>query len=194
MAEGFREESAANAAEFANNPAGAASNPAGAASIPAVPPSPGGRQALIGRRIFPSPLARRISYAIIFEIFAVIFTAIIFALLGNSAGDSVLASVASSTAALAWNLVFNWLFEAFERRIGITDRPWYMRVAHALTFEAGIIVLLVPLISLILGIGLVQAFFTQFGLMIFFLIYTAIFAWVFDRVFGLPEPAEHYRA
>jgi len=164
------------------------------ASIPAVPPSPGGREALIGRRIFPSPLARRVTYAIIFEIFAIIFTAIIFSLLGNDAGDSLLASVASSTAALAWNLIFNWLFEAFERRIGVTDRPWYMRVAHALTFEAGIIVLLVPLIAIILGLSLAQAFFTQIGLMVFFLIYTAIYAWIFDRVFGLPEPAEHYRA
>lgn len=69
-----------------------------------------------------------------------------------------------------------------------------MRVAHALLFEAGIIVILVPLIAWILTVGFVQAFFMQIGLMVFFLIYTAVYAWLFDRVFGLPEPAEYYRA
>lgn len=162
--------------------------------IPKVPASPGGRDALIGRRIFSSPLARRITYAVIFEIFAVIFTTIIFALLGNSPSASFLASFASSTAALVWNLIFNWGFEAFERRIGVTSRPWYMRVAHALSFEVGIIIILVPLIAWILAVGFAQAFFMQIGLMVFFLIYTAVYAWLFDRVFGLPEPAEYYRA
>lgn len=61
-------------------------------------------------------------------------------------------------------------------------------------FEAGIIVILVPLIAWILAVGFVQAFFMQIGLMVFFLIYTAVYAWLFDRVFGLPEPAEYYRA
>src|SRR5690625_6387015 len=103
--------------------------------MPKVPARPGGRDARIGRRIFSSPLARRITYAVIFEIFAVIFTTIIFALLGNSPSASFLASFASSTAALVWNLIFNCGFEAFERRIGVTSRPWYMRVAHARSEE-----------------------------------------------------------
>ncbi len=161
-------------------------------SIPAVPVGPGGRDALIGRRIFPSPLARRITYAVIFEILAVGFTTIILGLLGNDSGPAFIVGVLSSTVALTWNLIFNWLFEAFERRIGVTHRPLYMRVAHAVCFETGLILMLVPAIAWVLGVTLWEAFLLEVVLLIFFLIYTGVYAWVFDRVFGLPEPAEHY--
>lgn len=162
-------------------------------SIPAVPVGPGGRDALIGRRIFPSPLGRRITYALVFEILAVGFTTLILALLGNDSSSSFIVGVISSTVALTWNLVFNWGFEAFERRIGVTNRPWYMRVIHAVAFEGGLVLMLVPAIAWVLGISLMQAFILEIGLLIFFLIYTAIYAWLFDRVFGLPEPASHYQ-
>lgn len=161
-------------------------------SIPAVPVGPGGRDALIGRRIFPSALGRRIIYAVIFEILAVGFTTVILALLGNDSGSSFIVGLISSTVALTWNLIFNWLFEMFERRIKVTHRPWYMRVAHAVTFEGGLILMLVPAIAWILGVSLLQAFMLEVVLLIFFLIYTAVYAWVFDRVFGLPEPPAHY--
>lgn len=160
--------------------------------IPEVPPGPGGGDALIGRRVFPSPLGRRITYAVIFEILAVGFTTLILALLGNESGPAFVVGVISSTVALTWNLIFNWAFEAFERRIGITHRPWYMRVGHAVVFESGLIVMLIPAIAWILGVSLLEAFMLEIVLLIFFLIYTAIYAWSFDRVFGLPEPAAHY--
>lgn len=163
-----------------------------APAIPKVPVGPGGRDALIGRRVFPSPLARRITYAVIFEILAVGFTTLILALLGNDSSSSFLVGVVSSTVALTWNLIFNWGFEAFERRIGVTHRPWYMRVTHAVLFEGGLVAMLVPAIAWILGISLLEAFILEIGLLIFFLIYTAIYAWTFDRVFGLPEPPSHY--
>lgn len=164
-----------------------------ATNIPEIPVGPGGRVALIGRRIFPSPLGRRITYAVVFEILAVGFTTLILALLGNESGSAFIVGVVSSTVALTWNLVFNWGFEALERRIGITHRPWFMRVGHAILFEGGLVVMLVPAIAWILGITLLEAFILEIGLLIFFLIYTAIYAWFFDRVFGLPEPASHYQ-
>jgi len=162
-------------------------------SVPAVPAGPGGKDALIGRRIFGSPLSRRMTYAVIFEILAVGFATGIFALMGNEGGSSFVAGLVSSIAALIWNLVFNWIFEILERRIKITHRPWYMRVAHAAGYEGGLLIILVPLIALILGVSLLQALVMQSGLLVFFLIYAASYAWVFDRVFGLPEPPENYR-
>lgn len=161
-------------------------------SIPTVPVGPGGRDALVGRRVFPSPLGRRITYALIFEVLAIGFTTAILALLGNDSGASLIVGVISSTVALTWNLIFNWGFEAFERRIGVTHRPWYMRVTHAVLFEGGLILMLIPAIAWVLGVSLFEAFMLEIALLIFFLIYTAIYAWSFDRVFGLPEPAAHY--
>src|SRR5699024_7834156 len=107
------------------------------ASIPAVPVGPGGRNALVGRRIFPSPLGRRIVYAVVFEILAVGFTTIFFALFGNLFSAFFFFCVYSFMVALAWNFLFHRLFEAFERRIKVTHRPWYMRVSHAVLFEGG---------------------------------------------------------
>lgn len=164
-----------------------------AAHVPAIPVGPGGRDALIGRRIFPSPLGRRITYAVIFELLAIAFTTVILALLGNDSGPAFIVGVISSTVALTWNLIFNWGFEAFERRIGVTQRPWYMRVAHAVLFEGGLILMLIPAIAWVLGVSLFEAFMLEIALLIFFLIYTAIYAWIFDRIFGLPEPAANYR-
>src|SRR5699024_12282892 len=106
--------------------------------IPKVPVGPGDRYAFVGRGLFPSPRARRFTYAVIFEVLAVGFTTVILALLGNDSSSSFIVGLISSTVALTWNLIFNWGFEAFERRIGITHRPWYMRVSHAVNFQGGL--------------------------------------------------------
>lgn len=162
-------------------------------SIPTVPLGPGGRSALVGKRVFSSPLARRISYAVVFEILAVIFTAILLFLLGNETSSSVVVGVVSSTVALTWNMVFNWLFEKWEHSsIGVTGRPWWVRLTHMLLFEGGLILFLVPIIALILGVTLWEAVLFQAILLVFFLIYTVVYAFIFDTIFGLPEPAENY--
>ncbi len=49
--------------------------------------------------------------------------------------------------------------------------------------------MLVPFFAWWLGIGLVEAFMLESGLILFFLAYTFAFTWAFDRVFGLPAGA-----
>jgi uncharacterized membrane protein len=154
-----------------------------------VPVGPGGKPALVGRRLFPTPLHRRIVYALVFEALAILFTSLILGALGNSAGDSALVAVVSSVVALLWNMVFNSLFERWERRTGITGRPVRIRVLHTLLFEGGLMVVLIPAIALILQISLWEAFLYEAGLIVFFLVYNAVYAWAFDRVFGLPDSA-----
>ncbi|MGO1183808.1 MAG: PACE efflux transporter [Micrococcaceae bacterium] len=157
---------------------------------PDVPLGPGGRPALVGRRIFPSPGSRRLVYAVVFEALAIAFTTTLLVAIGQSAQGSLLVGVVSSAVALTWNLVFNTIFEAWERRSGHTGRPWWVRVLHALCFEAGLMIILIPLIAWILDITLLQALVLEAGLLLFFLIYTAVYAWSFDRVFGLPDAAQ----
>jgi len=86
------------------------------------------------------------------------------------------------------------VFETLERRLGITGRPWWVRVAHAVGFEGGLIVFLVPAVALILGIGLGEAFLIEAGLLVFFLVYAAVYAYAFDSVFGLPDSAARAEA
>ena len=64
------------------------------------------------------------------------------------------------------------------------------RVAHALGFEGGLALMLVPLMAWWFGIGLWQALVLEAGLLLFFLAYTYVFNWSFDSVFGLPAAAQ----
>lgn len=159
-------------------------------SRPEVPLGPGGRPALVGRRVFDSPVSRRVVYAVVFEALAIAFTTTLLIVTGQSAQGSLLVGIVSSLVALTWNMVFNTLFEAWERRSGHTGRPWWVRVLHAVLFEAGLMMILIPLIAWILDISLLHALVLEAGLLIFFLIYTAVYAWSFDRVFGLPDAAQ----
>ena len=53
----------------------------------------------------------------------------------------------------------------------------------------GLVITLVPAFAWWLDLTLWEAFVMDIGLIVFFLIYTFVFNWVFDRVFGLPASA-----
>ena len=55
--------------------------------------------------------------------------------------------------------------------------------------EGGLVVMLVPFFAWWLEVSLWQAFVLDLGLLLFFLGYTFVFNWAFDRVFGLPASA-----
>jgi uncharacterized membrane protein len=99
------------------------------------------------------------------------------------------AAVVSSAVAVVWNVVFNTLFERWEARQTVRGRSLARRAAHAIGFEGGLVVTLVPFFAWWLDITLWQAFVLDLGLLLFFLVYTFVFNWVFDRVFGLPASA-----
>ena len=133
---------------------------------------------------------RRLVYVSLYELFAVGLTSAGLALLAGSAlAHAGIAALASSAIALAWNLAYTHLFEAWEARQTRRGRSLARRIARALGFEAGLIVMLVPLFAWWLEISLWQALLLDFGLIVFFLIYTFVFNLAFDRLFGLPASA-----
>ena len=87
---------------------------------------------------------------------------------------------------MAWNLVFNTLFERWERAQPVRGRSTARRVAHSIGFEGGLVLWLVPFFAWWLQVSLWQALLMDVGLLMFFLVYTFVFTWVFDRLFGLP--------
>ena len=99
-------------------------------------------------------------------------------------------AVASSVIAVVWNLVYNTLFERWEARQATRGRSLLRRAAHAIGFEGGLVVTLVPLFAWWLEISLWQAFVLDLGLIVFFLVYTFVFNLLFDRIFGLPTSAQ----
>jgi len=135
-------------------------------------------------------LRRRVVYVTVYEIIAIaVATWGLASVTGQGAAHSVVISAASSAIAVAWNLVFNTLFERWEARQSVRGRSVARRVAHAIGFEGGLVLFLVPLFAWWFDIGLWQALVMDLGLLVFFLVYTFVFNWCFDRVFGLPASA-----
>jgi uncharacterized membrane protein len=136
------------------------------------------------------PTLRRILYATSFELGGVLMsTLLLLAMAETSAGGSFLFSILASTVAMLWNLGFNAAFEAWETRQTTRGRSLARRITHALLFEAGLAAALLPLTAWWFGVSLVTALLYEGVLIGAFLIYTYLFTWAFDRLFGLPASA-----
>ena len=135
-------------------------------------------------------VTRKIVYVVLFEGFAIAICSVGFMLAaGAELARASALSIACSVVAVLWNLVFNHGFECWEARQPVRGRGLARRAAHALGFEFGLLILLVPLIAWWLEVSLWQALVMDVVLALFFLVYTFCFTWIFDRVFGLPASA-----
>lgn len=142
---------------------------------------------------------RRVVYVTLYEGIAITLTTAVLAALGHGATAAIVASVGASMLAVTWNLIFNAMFEAWERRQTIKGRSIARRIAHAIGFEGGLVLSIVPFFAWWLDVTLWEAFVMDLGFILFFLVYTFVFAWCFDQVFGLPasampasgQPSEH---
>lgn len=135
-------------------------------------------------------LKRRLIYVSLYEAFAIAITSLGLATFASqSLSHAGVAAVASSAIAVVWNLAYNWAFEAWESRQIVRGRGFARRVAHAIGFEVGLVLMLVPLFAWWLEVSLWRAFVLDLGLIVFFLVYTFLFNLGFDRVFGLPASA-----
>ena len=137
-----------------------------------------------------SPLTRKITYAVTFESLGILLASGLLLLISDaSAEQSLILSVVTATLALIWNFAFNALFEYWEARQPVKGRPLSLRALHALFFEGGLTVTMVPLMAWWLDVTLWQALRYEFALILMFLAYTYAFTWAFDRLFGLPRSA-----
>ena len=79
-------------------------------------------------------------------------------------------------------------FDHLLRRFtGTTLKTMPMRIIHAILFEAGLLLTLMPFIAWYLGISLWQAFVMDVAFALFYLVYAFVFNWAYDRLFPLPE-------
>jgi uncharacterized membrane protein len=137
-----------------------------------------------------TPRTRRVVQAVLYESLAVGFVAPVLTLVYDQAPVSALGlTVTMSLIALLWNYGFNAVFERWESRQAIKRRSWPRRLVHGALFEGGLAMILVPVMALWLGVSLWQAFIADIGILLFFLVYTVLFTWLFDHIFGLPGVA-----
>lgn len=127
-------------------------------------------------------LKERALHALLFELIGVlVFAPGLAWVLGESLGRMGAMTVMISTVAMLWNMLFNAGFDRLRARLGFA-MSLKVRALHALSFEAGLIVAVVPLAAWWLSISLLEAFVLDIGLLLLFLPYTLVFNLVYDKV------------
>lgn len=134
-----------------------------------------------------SPAKRRVAYAVSFEAIGVVASTIFLFMIGKEASHALGFAVVSTIVALIWNMAYNFAFEKFEKKIHVTHRPMWMRGLHILGFQIGMTAAMVPVAMTIFSVGVFDALIIQSSMIIFFVIYGALFTYVFDKVIGLPQ-------
>lgn len=125
-------------------------------------------------------LRERLLHALLFEAIGVLICAPVLAwVMDRSLGSMGALTVMISTAAMLWNMLFNMAFDRLRARLRFT-MTFAARALHAMAFEGGLVVIIVPLAAWWLSISLVQAFWLDIGVLLFFLPYTLAFNWTYD--------------
>jgi uncharacterized membrane protein len=133
---------------------------------------------------------RKVTYVATYEALAFLFGTLGFFSFSDSSLERASAlAVFGSLFAVSWNFAYNTMFERWEAKRLTRGRGFGRRVLHAVGFEIGFLVVLLPIAAWWLEISYLHSFALNLGLNIFFLAYTFSFTWCFDRVFGLPSSA-----
>lgn len=138
-------------------------------------------------------LADRIRQIVLFEIGGLLVISPAFAWLsGVPLIDSVGMLAVIALIAALWNGGYNTGFDWIEGRLtgrASDRRPWAMRLVHALGFELGLLVMTLPVVMVWTGLGWVDAFVADIGLVIAYIVYAFVFNIAYDRLF--PIAAAH---
>ncbi|MGF6425346.1 PACE efflux transporter [Bradyrhizobium elkanii] len=138
----------------------------------------------------------RVRHAVLFELIGIaIFTPAAAWLFNQPVAHMGIIGIVSATVATIWNLLFNFGFDhALVRVTGRIAKTMPIRVAHAMLFEAGLIVLLIPFVAWYLGVSLWAALMMDISVVAFYLVYAFAFNLAYDGVFPVRELDAHDRA
>lgn len=134
-------------------------------------------------------MRRRVGYSLSYEGIAILCSTLLLTLFGSDVVRAIPLSITTSVIALIWNVIWNTFFEFLEKRFSWKGRSVPVRIAHAIGFEGGLGLICIPIMAWWLGFTLLEAFFAEAALLAFFLMYTYVFNYLFDKIFGLPESA-----
>ena len=99
-------------------------------------------------------------------------------------------AIGLSLLATGWNYLYNLMVDHWMlRRLGRLEKRLIERVLHALLFELGLLLVVLPLTALWLGISLWQALWLDIGFSLFFVLYAFGYNLAYDRLFPLPHQA-----
>ncbi|MCR8828204.1 PACE efflux transporter [Pseudosulfitobacter koreensis] len=129
--------------------------------------------------------ADRIRQALSFELIGLLIVTPLFAwLFDHTMSEMGMLVLLGATAATAWNYIFNLTFDhVLNWRRGATHKTMLLRIAHAVLFEATLLVLLLPLFAWWLGTSLQAALVMEVTFAGFYLVYAFVFTWGYDTLF-----------
>lgn len=127
-------------------------------------------------------MKERFFHALGFEVLAIAICAPLGAwLLGHSLAHMGVLTLMISLVAMTWNMAFNAAFDRAQQRLDFR-RTLTARAVHAVLFEIGLLIAVVPLAAWWLSISLWHAFVLDLGIVLFFLPYTFGFNWTYDHL------------
>lgn len=137
-------------------------------------------------------MKRRITYVFFYEAIALVIISTAFAMSsGKDAVHSGALGILTVVLAIVWNTFYNTVFERWEAPLNTRGRSLGRRVIHAVGFEGGLVAVTLPLFAWWLDLSLIDAFFLDASLTLFFVFFTFFYNWVFDLIFGPPMSAQH---
>jgi uncharacterized membrane protein len=103
-------------------------------------------------------------------------------------------AVAGATIATLWNYIYNLGFDhAMLRLRGGVRKTLPIRVLHAVLFELGLLLVLLPFIAWYLELSVLYALQMDIAFAVFYVVYAFLFNWGYDLVFPIApiatEPA-----
>lgn len=131
----------------------------------------------------------RIRHAVSFEIIGLLLVMpLVSWLFGLPMQETGVIGIGSSLVAVLWTYLFNLGFDLVLRRFtGRTDKGLILRVFHAVLYEVGLVLALMPAIAWYLGITLWQALSIDIVFALFFMAYAFFFNLAYDWLFPVPE-------
>lgn len=102
--------------------------------------------------------------------------------------DTGVLGLIGASLATGWNYAFNLLFDhGLKRWRGTTRKTFRMRLVHAISFEAGLMLAFLPIVAWWLEVGLAEALVMDLSFVLFYLVYAFVFTWAYDTVFPDPD-------
>lgn len=127
----------------------------------------------------------RIRHALSFEIIGLALVTPLGAwVFDQSFWDIGVLGLGSSIVATIWTYVYNLGFDHLMLRLrGSTAKTLPIRIGHAILFELGLVVALVPIVAWYLGVSLWQALVMDIAFAAFYAVYAFVFNWAYDGIF-----------
>jgi len=135
----------------------------------------------------------RVQHAVLFELIGLaMFTPLAAIVFNQPIAHMGVIGVVGATVATLWNFIYNLGFDqALMRLRGKVQKTINIRIIHAVLFEAGLVLILIPFIAWYLQITLVAALLMDIAVVTFYLVYAFVFNIAYDWVFSIkasPQP------